>query len=94
MQLHEITVSSGGAAGRRHDVDWLRVCALGLLIVYHAVISFQPSAYMILISASPSVCEAKTIRVPSGDQAGSKSFATFDVSWVRFEPSMSTRNIS
>jgi hypothetical protein len=35
------------AAVRRHDVDWLRVSALGLLIVYHAVISFQPWAHTI-----------------------------------------------
>ena len=27
---------------RRHDVDWLRVGALMLLIVYHSLISFQP----------------------------------------------------
>lgn len=27
---------------RRHDVDWLRTIALGLLIIYHASISFQP----------------------------------------------------
>ena len=26
---------------RRYDVDWLRVYALGLLIVYHIVLSFQ-----------------------------------------------------
>jgi len=28
-------------AKRRYDVDWLRVLALGLLIVYHAVVAFQ-----------------------------------------------------
>jgi peptidoglycan/LPS O-acetylase OafA/YrhL len=27
---------------RRHDIDWLRVIALGLLIVYHVVGTFQP----------------------------------------------------
>ena len=32
---------------RRHDVDWLRVLALGLLIVYHVVLSFQPWAQYI-----------------------------------------------
>jgi surface polysaccharide O-acyltransferase-like enzyme len=31
-------------APRRHDVDWLRVLALGLLIVYHVVLCFQPWA--------------------------------------------------
>jgi hypothetical protein len=29
---------------RRYDVDWLRVLALGLLIIYHAVLGFQPWA--------------------------------------------------
>ena len=27
---------------RRHDIDWLRVIAIGLLIVYHVAIGFQP----------------------------------------------------
>lgn len=29
---------------RRFDVDWLRIIAMGLLIIYHVVISFQPWA--------------------------------------------------
>ena len=29
---------------RRHDIDWLRTLALGLLIIYHAAICFQPWA--------------------------------------------------
>jgi glucan biosynthesis protein C len=44
-----------GAAGsanatwqRRYDVDWLRTLALGLLIIYHVVVSFQPWAHLIL----------------------------------------------
>ena len=32
---------------RRYDIDWLRVLALGLLIVYHVVVSFQPWALYI-----------------------------------------------
>jgi glucan biosynthesis protein C len=32
---------------RRHDVDWLRTIALGLLIVYHVSISFQPWAFLL-----------------------------------------------
>ena len=32
---------------RRYDIDWLRVLALGFLIVYHVVISFQPWAQYI-----------------------------------------------
>ncbi|KYP13640.1 acyltransferase family protein [Flavihumibacter sp. CACIAM 22H1] len=27
---------------RRYDLDWLRVCSIGLLLVYHAAIAFQP----------------------------------------------------
>lgn len=27
---------------RRYDIDWLRVIAIGLLLVYHVVIGFQP----------------------------------------------------
>jgi glucans biosynthesis protein C len=39
--------STGTLVERRHDVDWLRVIALGLLIVYHISISFQPWGVMI-----------------------------------------------
>jgi hypothetical protein len=34
---------------RRHDVDWLRTLAMGLLIIYHVVISFQPWAKVIFL---------------------------------------------
>lgn len=27
---------------RRHDIDWLRVIAIGLLLIYHIAIGFQP----------------------------------------------------
>ena len=27
---------------RRHDIDWVRVIAIGLLIIYHVAIGFQP----------------------------------------------------
>jgi len=29
---------------RRHDIDWLRVIAIAILIIYHATVSFQPWA--------------------------------------------------
>ncbi|MEO9871489.1 acyltransferase family protein [Ekhidna sp.] len=29
-------------AGRRYDIDWLRVMAIGLLLIYHIAIGFQP----------------------------------------------------
>lgn len=34
-------------SNRRHDIDWLRVLALSLLMVYHVAVIFQPWAYMI-----------------------------------------------
>jgi len=27
---------------RRHDIDWIRVIAIGLLLIYHITLSFQP----------------------------------------------------
>ena len=33
--------------GRRYDVDWLRVIAIGLLLLYHVAIGFQPWGTMI-----------------------------------------------
>lgn len=27
---------------RRYDIDWLRVIAIGLLLIYHIAIGFQP----------------------------------------------------
>lgn len=32
---------------RRHDIDWLRVIAIALLIIYHIAIGFQPWGLMI-----------------------------------------------
>jgi glucans biosynthesis protein C len=32
---------------RRYDIDWLRVVAIGLLLVYHVAIAFQPWGIMI-----------------------------------------------
>ncbi|MEO9894274.1 acyltransferase family protein [Aurantibacter sp.] len=34
-------------AYRRHDIDWLRVIAIGLLLIYHIAIIFQPWAMLI-----------------------------------------------
>ncbi|MEM9080836.1 MAG: acyltransferase [Verrucomicrobiota bacterium] len=35
------------SSSRRHDVDWVRVIALFLLIIYHLAIAFQPWAHKI-----------------------------------------------
>lgn len=32
---------------RRHDIDWLRVLAIGLLLIYHIAIIFQPWAMFV-----------------------------------------------
>jgi glucan biosynthesis protein C len=34
-------------ANRRHDIDWLRIIAIALLLIYHVVIVFQPWGYYI-----------------------------------------------
>lgn len=33
---------------RRHDIDWVRVIAIGLLLIYHITISFQPWGIFLL----------------------------------------------
>lgn len=40
---------------RRHDIDWLRVVAIGLLLIYHIAIIFQPWAMFVgfIRSAEP-----------------------------------------
>lgn len=32
---------------RRYDIDWLRVIAIGLLLIYHIAIGFQPWGVLI-----------------------------------------------
>jgi len=34
-------------SNRRYDIDWVRVIAIGLLLIYHAAIGFQPWGIMI-----------------------------------------------
>ena len=43
---------------RRYDIDWLRVFALGLLIIYHISIVFQPWAYFIYFPQSEKPIES------------------------------------
>ena len=33
---------------RRHDIDWIRVIAIGLLLIYHITITFQPWGIFLL----------------------------------------------
>lgn len=42
---------------RRHDIDWLRVIAIGLLLIYHIAIIFQPWAMFIGFIRSDEVLE-------------------------------------
>ncbi|MEP4596601.1 MAG: acyltransferase, partial [Cyclobacteriaceae bacterium] len=43
------------AHNRRYDIDWLRVIAIGLLLIYHVAIGFQPWGVFIgfIQSSSP-----------------------------------------
>ncbi|OJJ16972.1 acyltransferase [marine bacterium AO1-C] len=43
---------------RRHDIDWLRVIAIGLLLVYHIAIIFQPWAMFIGFIRSNDLAES------------------------------------
>jgi glucan biosynthesis protein C len=43
---------------RRHDIDWLRVVAIGLLLIYHIAIIFQPWAMFIGFIKSEETLEA------------------------------------
>ena len=43
---------------RRHDIDWLRVIAIGLLLIYHIAIIFQPWALFIGFIKSDEPIEA------------------------------------
>ncbi len=43
---------------RRHDIDWLRVIAIGLLLIYHIAIIFQPWAMFIGFMRSEESVEA------------------------------------
>ncbi len=38
---------------RRYDIDWVRVIAIALLLIYHTAISFQPWGMMIGFISSP-----------------------------------------
>jgi len=43
---------------RRHDIDWLRVIAIGLLLIYHIAIIFQPWAMLVGFIKSEEPLEA------------------------------------
>ena len=43
---------------RRHDIDWLRVVTIGLLLIYHITIIFQPWAMFIGFTKSAESVEA------------------------------------
>lgn len=53
-----LTPASLSADLRRYDVDWLRTLALGLLIIYHNIISFQPWATQYYFIPNPETLEA------------------------------------
>jgi len=43
---------------RRHDIDWLRVIAIGLLLIYHVGIIFQPWAMFVGFISSDEMMES------------------------------------
>ena len=58
IQNEQMVTSAPIPRQRRYDVDWLRTLALGLLILYHVVVSFQSWAFSIgFIQNYPSLDE-------------------------------------
>jgi len=47
LDVKERALTSDGDWQRRYDIDWLRILAMGMLIIYHGAISFQPWANII-----------------------------------------------
>jgi glucan biosynthesis protein C len=45
-------------ASRRYDIDWIRVIAIGLLLIYHVAIGFQPWGMMIAFITTPTPWES------------------------------------
>ena len=45
-------------SNRRYDIDWVRVIAIGLLLLYHVAIGFQPWGIMIGFIANEKSWEA------------------------------------
>ncbi len=43
---------------RRYDIDWIRVIAIGLLLIYHITITFQPWAPLLMFMKSSEPIEA------------------------------------
>ncbi len=46
------------STSRRYDIDWLRVIAIGLLLIYHIGIGFQPFGVLIQFIQSNEPLEA------------------------------------
>jgi peptidoglycan/LPS O-acetylase OafA/YrhL len=46
------------ATNRRYDIDWIRVIAIGLLLIYHVAIGFQPWGMMIAFVTNEKSWEA------------------------------------
>jgi glucans biosynthesis protein C len=46
------------ATGRRYDIDWVRVIAIGLLLIYHVAIGFQAWGIMIAFIANEKTWES------------------------------------
>jgi len=44
QRVEKLDLPVVNSAHRRYDVDWLRTLAMGLLIIYHVVLTFQPWA--------------------------------------------------
>ncbi|MEO1405243.1 MAG: acyltransferase family protein [Pseudomonadota bacterium] len=54
----EISQSDGNVGRRRHDLDWLRVIAFGILIFFHTAVLFTPDSLPTIQNPEPSLALA------------------------------------
>lgn len=57
MESNEITSTPSNSSQRRYDIDWLRVIAIGILLIFHIMIMFQSYANYVQFIQSPDLLE-------------------------------------
>lgn len=53
MGSEEITAPAGNSSRRRYDIDWLRVIAIAILLIFHIMVMFQSYANQVRFIQSP-----------------------------------------
>jgi len=61
MKLYSNSLQTTNNDLRRYDIDWLRVIAIGILVVFHIMVMYQSYANYVLFIQSPLLLEALLI---------------------------------